>query len=121
MAFPQLYYGVDECRSWAVVLVSTVVESPHDTGGHADSEMMCGNVSRDDTACTDHTSITNSDARKDGGITSNPAIIANFDVSGQTRRIVRRIRAFCGIQSVGYAVEMYVRPEKTSLADFYRG
>src|SRR5215469_16363061 len=83
--------------------------------------MVCGNVSRNDTTRTDHTSITNGDTGKDCGIASNPAIIADFDVSRKTRRIVRWIGAFGGIQGVSYAVEMHVRPEQTSLADFYRG
>ena len=114
-------YGVEESRSPAVVLVGSLVKFPHDAGWHADSEMVCRNVSRDDTSCTDHTSITNGDSREDGRIASDPAIIADFDISSKTRRIVRWIGAFCGIQSVGYAVEVHVRPEKTALANFNRG
>jgi hypothetical protein len=116
-----LHYHVEESRSRAVVVIATLIKFPHDAGWHTNGEMVGGNISRDDTTCTYHTTITNGDAGKDSRITSNPAIIADFDVSRKTRRIVRWIGAFRSIQSVSYAIEVHVRPEKTSLADFYRG
>lgn len=112
---------MEESRSGPNSLLVTPVQTPHDAGWHADSEMVCRNVSRDNAACTDHNSITNGDAGKDGCIASDPAIITDPDISRKARRVVRWVGAFCGIQSVGYAVEVHVRAEKTSLADFYRG